>query len=109
MLWYRAAELKHSRVAMLATAGWIVNSVGVHLPGDLAKGLSFGSLSHDPLASWEQVPYMGKVQMLVGIGLLEFHSEFGEPYKTHYTKGGPMPGSNKRKPSVSLARRSSFS
>jgi hypothetical protein len=21
-----------------------------------------------------------------------FHSEFGEPYKKHYTKGGPMPG-----------------
>ena len=29
MLWYRAAELKHSRVAMLASAGWIVN--GLHL------------------------------------------------------------------------------
>lgn len=30
--WMREAELKHGRVAMLATAGWLVQSAGIHLP-----------------------------------------------------------------------------
>mmetsp|Transcript_67602 Transcript_67602/g.186813 ORF Transcript_67602/g.186813 Transcript_67602/m.186813 type:complete len:228 (+) Transcript_67602:200-883(+) len=38
LLWFRAAELKHSRVTMLATAGWLVNSAGVFFPGDLTHG-----------------------------------------------------------------------
>lgn len=31
--WLREAELKHGRVAMLATLGWIVTDLGVRLPG----------------------------------------------------------------------------
>lgn len=30
--WLREAELKHSRVAMLATVGWLVQTYGPHLP-----------------------------------------------------------------------------
>ena len=92
MLWYRAAELKHSRVAMLATAGWIVNGMGMSFPGNLATDTPFSSLSHNPLDAWAQVPYDGKVQMLVAIGLAEFHSEFSDFGKKHYTAGGPFPG-----------------
>jgi len=68
---YRASELKHSRVAMLATVGWLVNTAGVTLPGDLSHGLPFNSLSKSPLEAWSQVPDQGKYQILFGIGLLE--------------------------------------
>ena len=92
MLWYRAAELKHSRVAMLACTGWIVGSMGITWPGELSMGVKFADLPKNPLEAWAQVPFDGKVQMLIAVGLAEFHSEFGAPYKKHFTNGGPMPG-----------------
>merc|ERR1719313_2083510 len=33
--WLREAELKHARLAMLATLGWITTDLGVRVPGDL--------------------------------------------------------------------------
>ena len=33
--WSQEAELKHGRIAMLATVGWICTSLGIHLPGDV--------------------------------------------------------------------------
>lgn len=30
--WMQEAELKHSRIAMLAVVGWLVQSAGIHLP-----------------------------------------------------------------------------
>eukprot|EP01035_Chromulina_nebulosa_P066829 gene66829-91522_t len=30
--WLREAELKHGRVSMLATVGWLVQAAGIHLP-----------------------------------------------------------------------------
>jgi len=44
-LWFRAAELKHGRVAMLATTGYLVQAAGFHFPGQLSSGISFESLS----------------------------------------------------------------
>eukprot|EP00591_Stephanopyxis_turris_P005916 CAMPEP_0195516524 /NCGR_PEP_ID=MMETSP0794_2-20130614/7568_1 /TAXON_ID=515487 /ORGANISM="Stephanopyxis turris, Strain CCMP 815" /LENGTH=93 /DNA_ID=CAMNT_0040645135 /DNA_START=32 /DNA_END=310 /DNA_ORIENTATION=+ len=35
LAWFRAAELKHSRVAMVATTGYLVNACGIHFPGML--------------------------------------------------------------------------
>merc|ERR1719181_2157685 len=64
MLWYRAAELKHSRVAMLACAGWITNGLGLYFPGKLSSGVDFSSLSKNPLEAWAQTPYDGKAQIL---------------------------------------------
>mmetsp|Transcript_420 Transcript_420/g.1365 ORF Transcript_420/g.1365 Transcript_420/m.1365 type:complete len:173 (-) Transcript_420:116-634(-) len=91
MLWYRAAELKHSRVAMLACTGWLVNQYELYFPGNLAAGKAFASLGKNPLEAWSATPYDGKVQILFAIGLAEFHSEFGT-YKKHFTRGGPLPG-----------------
>ena len=31
--WFKAAELKHSRVAMAATVGWITTELGFRWPG----------------------------------------------------------------------------
>ena len=42
--WFRAAEIKHSRVAMVATTGALINAAGIHFPGmlssDIASNLS---------------------------------------------------------------------
>merc|ERR1719174_311484 len=61
MLWYRAAELKHSRVAMLACTGWLVNQYELYFPGNLASGTPFSSLGKNPLEAWNATPYDGKV------------------------------------------------
>mmetsp|Transcript_61209 Transcript_61209/g.171201 ORF Transcript_61209/g.171201 Transcript_61209/m.171201 type:complete len:193 (-) Transcript_61209:18-596(-) len=33
--WFRESELKHGRIAMLATAGFVATDLGVRLPGDV--------------------------------------------------------------------------
>jgi len=89
--WFRAAELKHSRVAMLAVTGYLVQGAGVHFPGMLSKsaGVSFESLSEmKPLDAWDAVPDEGKAQIYFTILLAEIVSESKE---THYTKGGDLP------------------
>jgi Chlorophyll A-B binding protein len=45
--WYRAAELKHGRVAMLAALGTFVNAAGVALPDSVFQGTtkSFDALA----------------------------------------------------------------
>ena len=101
ILWYRAAELKHGRVAMLACAGWIVQGSGNLLPGYLSKAdnVKFADLGVKPIDAWAAIPDAGKIQIVLSIGLLEFHSEMVFDDKPHYTKGGPMPGnSNARWP-----------
>ena len=61
LAWFRAAELKHSRVAMLATTGYIVQASGFHLPGMLSKDVSFESLSTmKPFDAWDAMPEEGK-------------------------------------------------
>jgi len=90
LAWYRASELKHSRVAMLATTGYIVQGSGIHFPGMLSHDVSFESLSAmKPLDAWDAVPDAGKAQILGTILLAEIITE-SKP--VHYTKGGPLPG-----------------
>ena len=57
LAWFRAAELKHGRVAMLAFTGYVVQSGGYHFPGMLSSDVSFESLSGmKPFESWESRP-----------------------------------------------------
>merc|ERR1711865_201906 len=89
LAWFRAAELKHSRVAMLATSGYLFQAAGFHFPGMLSKDVSFESLSTmKPLDAWDAVPEGGKSQIIAIIGLSEIISECTG---THYTKGGDYP------------------
>lgn len=61
LAWYRAAELKHGRAAMVATTGFLTTAAGFHFPGDLATGVPFASLSDKhPLEQWAEVPVAGK-------------------------------------------------
>mmetsp|Transcript_5731 Transcript_5731/g.6429 ORF Transcript_5731/g.6429 Transcript_5731/m.6429 type:complete len:206 (+) Transcript_5731:97-714(+) len=89
LAWFRAAELKHSRCAMLATTGYIVQAAGWHFPGMLSHDVSFESLSTmKPLDAWDAVPDGGKQQIYATILLAEIISEAKD---VHYTKGGELP------------------
>lgn len=92
LAWYRHAEVKHGRVAMAAFVGWWAVGAGLRLPGDLATGLQFSSIPSKGLEAWDAVPGWGKAQMLLFIGLIEFHDElFYSRKATHYMRGG-IPG-----------------
>ena len=61
LAWFRASEIKHSRIAMLATTGYLVQAAGIHFPGMLSKDVSFESLSTmKPFDAWDAVPDAGK-------------------------------------------------
>lgn len=89
LAWFRAAELKHSRVAMVATTGFLVNAAGLHFPGMLSSDISFESLSAmKPIDAWAAVPDAGKAQILGTIFIAELVTE---SKGVHYTKGGDLP------------------
>ena len=89
LMWFRASELKHGRVAMLATVGYLTSAAGITFPGDIASGVSFASVnSNGVFNAWSQVPEAGKLQILFIILMLETASESKKP---HYMRGG-VPG-----------------
>jgi len=89
LMWFRAAELKHGRVAMLATVGYLTGAAGLTFPGDIANGVSFASVNNDGVFNaWSNVPEAGKLQILVIILMLETATESKKP---HYMRGG-VPG-----------------
>jgi len=82
--WYRAAEIKHGRVAMAATVGWIINEMGLTFPGEVATGVTYKSLGKG-VDAWVALPDYGKAQIIAFIGILELGAEAQQP---HYLKGG---------------------
>lgn len=87
--WYRAAELKHSRVAMAAFVGFLIDASPFTFPGDIAPGVSFKScVGATPLDTWDNIPMYGKYQIIAWVGLMEI---CGEMQKPHYlTPGGKL-------------------
>jgi len=89
----RHAEIKHGRVAMAAFVGFCVQSTpivaGEHLFAPY-KGYVAGC---SPQEQWDHMPAIGKLQILVFVGMLESYGEgAGNPEGyVHYTKGG-LPG-----------------
>jgi len=89
VMWFRASELKHGRVAMLATVGYLTGACGYTFPGDLAKGVTFASVNTDGVYNaWSHVPVEGKLQILMTLLFLETANESKKP---HYMRGG-VPG-----------------
>jgi len=89
LMWFRAAELKHGRAAMLACVGYITGAAGITFPGEIAKGVSFASVNADGVFNaWGNVPVEGKLQILLLIFSLEMATESKKP---HYMRGG-VPG-----------------
>jgi len=62
--WLREAELKHARVCMLATVGWITTDLGFRIPGDVFQVSTIDA--HDVLVKFGAMP-----QMLVWLGYAE--------------------------------------
>ena len=89
----RAAELKHGRVAMLATVGWAWTATGTHFEGMLSPsaGVSFAALAAlDPLTAASKVPGAGIWQMIAAIGTVEVYWENKYPsYKCGGNYGVP--------------------
>jgi len=86
--WMRTAEIKHGRVCMAASVGFLVQESGLHFSGYLSKTpeISFESLSGmGALAAWAAVPALGKAQIMTAAGLIE---AFAEAQKPHYMKAG---------------------
>merc|ERR1719231_1257791 len=75
----RAAELKHCRVAMLATVGWAWTATGTHFNGMLSNhppvSFSDAAAAANPLAAAAMVPGAGIWQMILAIGSLEIYWE----------------------------------
>merc|ERR1712060_96382 len=89
VMWFRAAELKHGRVAMLASVGYLTTAMGMYFPGEIAKGVTFASIAaNGPADAWEAVPTAGKLQIISIIFMLELATESKKP---HYMRGG-VPG-----------------
>jgi|Transcript_33317 hypothetical protein len=89
LMWFRHAELKHGRVAMLATVGYLTGAAGITFPGDIANGVSFASVNADGVFNaWGNVPEEGKLQIILILFALEFAFESKKP---HYMRGG-VPG-----------------
>ena len=88
--WLRHSEIKHGRVAMAGFLGFIAHCTpivsGEHkfLP---YRGYVAGVT---PQEQWDNIPLIGKLQILIAIGMLESYGEgAGDPAGyTHYMKGG---------------------
>ena len=91
LLWYRAAELKHGRVCMLAFTGWWVQvACGVTFKGFLSPE---EKLTFDDVAkvewfadSWEKIPVGGQAQILTLIGAVEWYTEVTIPRSQRGTR-----------------------
>jgi len=86
----RHAEIKHGRVAMAAFFGFLFQSLpaiaGDHIFAPY-RGYVAGAT---PQVQWDNVPAIGKLQILIAIGMLESYGEgAGNPEGyVHYCNGG---------------------
>mmetsp|Transcript_2852 Transcript_2852/g.4925 ORF Transcript_2852/g.4925 Transcript_2852/m.4925 type:complete len:469 (+) Transcript_2852:59-1465(+) len=67
--WVREAELKHGRICMLATVGWIATDMGFRFPGDKFQSVSNAFEAHDKMVeAGYMLPFLG------AIGTFELYS-----------------------------------
>ncbi|GMH97432.1 hypothetical protein TrVE_jg3681 [Triparma verrucosa] len=90
LAWFRHAELKHGRAAMLASLGWMVQKNGLGII-PFPEGASFAEsgkthlLSSDPFTAAHELPAGGWWQMFFVAGCIELWTE---SKGTHYMKSG---------------------
>jgi len=89
----RHAEIKHGRVAMAGFLGFVAQSTPL-VSGEHAIQPYPGYVAGcTPQVQWDNVPLIGKLQILVAVGMLESYGEGAGREKdaagyTHYTQGG---------------------
>merc|ERR1711997_646609 len=73
----RSVEIKHGRICMLATMGYITPEITGKWPGMLSpsENLSFESIPNG-LAAISKVPFTGWVQMIAYAGFTEFKANY---------------------------------
>ena len=79
--WVQEAEIKHSRIAMLAFAGWVASELGIRLPDH-----DYGAIAAHDIAVKSGSGY----QVLTTIAALEFISTVA--VKQMYEGSGRKPG-----------------
>mmetsp|Transcript_49520 Transcript_49520/g.96871 ORF Transcript_49520/g.96871 Transcript_49520/m.96871 type:complete len:257 (-) Transcript_49520:305-1075(-) len=89
--WLRQAEIKHGRVAMMAFAGYCVQS-NWHWPWAMTTaGDPFPSTDLSPEQQWDAIPEAAKWQIIVLAGAFEVWDEtvgLREGEGSHYMRGG---------------------
>jgi len=88
--WFRHAEIKHGRVAMAAVLGFIAQCTPL-VSGEHSVAPYRGYVAGcTPQEQWDNIPLLGKLQIITLIGMLESYGEgAGDPEGyVHYTKGG---------------------
>jgi hypothetical protein len=73
---YRAAELKHGRVAQLAVVGYVAAEIW-RWPGDIAYGLPFADVPNG-IAAFGTIPLWGWIQMIFAVGAVESYGWLGD-------------------------------
>jgi len=81
--WYREAELKHGRVAMLAALGWMTTATGFHPLID-ALGIPAGAT---PLDDAAHVPYQAWPQLIFFMGCAEEFQSLLKKNNPNYQPG----------------------
>jgi len=85
----RHAEIKHGRVAMAATVGYMVQASGIRFPWAPFNAIPTGL---NPAAQWDALPEAAKWQIICFVGFLEIYSEHSfileKEGQKHYMKGG---------------------
>merc|ERR1712073_149857 len=79
----RSVEIKHGRICMLATMGYITPEITGKFPGFLSpsEGLKFADVPNG-LGALSKVPFTGWVQMIAYAGFTEFKANYDPETKT---------------------------
>jgi|Transcript_19483 hypothetical protein len=72
---YRASELKHGRVCMLAVLGYVAPEIW-RWPGEIAPGLKFADVPNG-VAALQAIPSLGWAQIFFLIGAVDYWGAFG--------------------------------
>merc|ERR1719409_286893 len=76
----RSSEIKHGRICMLATMGYITPTIAGKFPGFLSKDIAFADVPHG-LKAIGTVPIQGWVQILAYCFYCEYAAGYGEDAK----------------------------
>jgi len=87
---YVELEIKHGRIAMLASLGVLVTEAGFRWPGYISKSLDlkFSDIPGGALDSWAAVPSLGWLQIVAFTVILELGYGTQDPKKAPGDVGG---------------------